>query len=235
MKAVVVKEVGVLELQDVAEPEPGPDQIKVKIAYTGICGSDPKIIDSKGIPEPPYGTIGWPQKNAPIHEGTRILGHEASGTIVKIGKDIKGNFKVGQRVAMNFFSTCGSCYYCKNGMPQYCERRALQSGAMAEYSVYRENTVFPLPDDVPLDIAAFCEPVSIAVHTLDIAHVKTGDSVIITGGGPIGLVILQLAIKSGAAKVLVSEPIADRRKMAKQLGADVVVNPLKEDLVKNIQ
>ena len=232
MKAVIVKEVGVLELQDVLEPEPNSDQIKVKIAYSGICGSDLKIIDSSGMPEPLCGAIGWAQKNAPIREGARILGHEASGTIVKIGKDIKGNFKVGQRVPMNFFSTCGSCYYCLNGMAQYCERLAYQSGAMTEYATYQENIVFPIPDDVPLDIAAFCEPVSIAVHAIDIAHIKAGDSVIITGGGSIGLLILQLAIKSGAAKVLVSEPIAERRKMAKQLGADVVVDPLTEDLLK---
>ena len=107
------------------------------------------------------------------------------------------------------------------------------SGVMAEYAVFNENLVFPLPDDLPLDeVGAFLEPVSIAVHTLDIAQVKVGDSVIITGGGPIGLLILQLAIKSGASKVLVSEPIAEKRQMAKQFGADMVVDPLKEDLLE---
>ena len=122
MKAVVVKEVGVLEVQDVPEPEPEPDQIKVKIAYAGICGSDPKIVDRKGARGHPEGAIGWPQKTTPMSEGIKIMGHEASGTIVKIGKDIKGDFKVGQRVAMNFRSTCGACYYCLNGMEHFCER-----------------------------------------------------------------------------------------------------------------
>jgi (R,R)-butanediol dehydrogenase/meso-butanediol dehydrogenase/diacetyl reductase/L-iditol 2-dehydrogenase len=104
-------------------------------------------------------------------------------------------------------------------------------GLMAEYAVFKESLVFPLPEDLPLDVGAFLEPVSVAVHTLDIARMKVGDSVIITGGGTIGLLILQLAIKSGASKVLVSEPIAEKRKLAKQFGADVVVDPLKENLL----
>lgn len=231
MKAAVVKEVGVLEVQDVPEPEPEPDQIKVKVAYAGICGSDPKVIDRKGTRGHLKGSIGWPQKTTPVSEGTKILGHEASGTIVKIGKKVKGNFKVGQRVALNFRNACGACYYCVNGMEHFCERVTMFRGLMAEYAISKENLIFPLPDNLPLDVGAFLEPVSVAVHTLDIAHVKTGDSIIITGGGTMGLLVLQLAIKSGAAKVLVSEPIAEKRKLAKRLGADVVVDPLNEDLL----
>ena len=105
------------------------------------------------------------------------------------------------------------------------------SGVMAEYTVFPEGIVFPLQDDLPLDVGAFLEPVSVAVHVIDRAQMKIGDSVIITGGGPIGLLILQLAIKAGASKVLLSEPVAEKRKLAKQLGADMVVDPLKEDLL----
>jgi L-iditol 2-dehydrogenase len=231
MKAVVIKEVGVVEVQDVPEPEPGPDQIKVKIAYAGICGSDPKIVASKGMPVPPEGAIGWPQKPMSVGGAKRILGHEASGVIVKIGKDVKGDFKVGQHVAMGFRKACGGCYYCQNKMEHYCERANLFMGLMAEYAAFNEGLVFLLPDGLSLDSGAFLEPVSVAVHTLDLARIKTGDSVIITGGGAIGLIALQLAIKSGAAKVLVSEPIAEKRQLAKQLGADMVVDPLKEDLL----
>ena len=230
MKAVVLKEVGVIEVQDVPEPEPEGDQIKVKIAYAGICGSDPKMIAGLNRPAHREGAIGGPLKTTPLRPGVRIMGHEASGTIVKLGKEVKGNWKVGQPVAMDFRSTCGGCYYCSNKMAHFCERVANFSGMMAEYAVFPQGIVFPLPDDLPLDIGAFLEPVSVAVHVLDRAQLKTGDSVIITGGGPIGLLILQLAIKSGAAKVLVSEPVAEKRKLARQLGADVVVDPLKEDL-----
>ena len=231
MKAVVVKEVGVLEVQDVPEPEPAPDQIKVKIAYAGICGSDPKAVDRKEARGHLNGAIGWPQKTAPKSEGTKIMGHEASGTIVKIGKDFKGNFKVGQKVAMNFRNACGSCYYCINGMEHFCEWMTLFRGFMAEYAVSKESLVFPLPDDLPLEVGAFLEPLAVAVHTLDIAHMKTGDSIIITGGGTMGLLVLQLAIRSGASKVLISEPIAEKRKLARQLGADAVVDPYNENLV----
>ncbi len=231
MKAVVVKQAGVLEIQDVPEPAPAPDEIKVKIAYAGICGSDPKIVEGKSMPKPQVGAIGWPEKTAPIPQGLRCLGPEASGTIVKIGKDVRGDFKVGQRVAMNFRTVCGGCYYCQNKMEHFCERATIFMGLMAEYAVFKESLVFPLPDDLPLDAGAFLEPVAVAVHTLDIARMKVGDSVIITGGGAIGLLVLQLAIKSGASKVLVSEPIAEKRQMASQLGADIVVDPLKEDLL----
>ena len=231
MKAVVVKQAGVLEIQDVPEPEPAPDEIKVKIAYAGICGSDPKIVEGKSMPKPQVGAIGWPEKNAPMSQGTRFLGHEASGTIAKIGQTVKGHFKVGQHVAMNFRSVCGGCYYCQNKMEHFCERANIFMGLMAEYAVFKESLVFPLPDDMPLEVGAFLEPVSVAVHTIDIARIKVGDSVIITGGGTIGLLALQLAIKSGASKVLVSEPIAEKRQMARHLGADIMVNPLKEDLL----
>jgi 2-desacetyl-2-hydroxyethyl bacteriochlorophyllide A dehydrogenase len=217
MKAAVLEKPGVLKVQDIPEPETAPDQIKVKIAYAGICGTDPEIVEGRFIPP----------KLAP---GPNIVGHEASGTIVEIGKDIRGNFKVGQRVAMNFRSSCGACYYCTNRMEHFCEMVTPNTGAMAEYAVYKENTVFPLPDDIPLDIGAFLEPVSVAVHTMDIASIKVGDSVIITGAGAIGLLLLQLSIRSGASKVLVSEPVAEKRKLAKELGADVVIDPLNENL-----
>jgi (R,R)-butanediol dehydrogenase/meso-butanediol dehydrogenase/diacetyl reductase/L-iditol 2-dehydrogenase len=244
MKALIVKDFGQLEIQDVTAPEPGPDEIQVKIAYSGICGTDPIIVEGKtfGRMLPIEGAIGWPRKPAPVTEdarvmglpmrdGLKIIGHEASGTISKMGKECKAGFKIGQRVALDFRCTCGVCYFCMNGMPNFCERLAPLSGVMAEYAVFKEKMIYPIPDDMPMDIGAFLEPVSIAVSVLDKAHMKTGDSVIITGGGTIGQLVLQMAIRSGASKILVSEPIAEKRKLAKQLGADVVVDPIHEDLL----
>jgi 2-desacetyl-2-hydroxyethyl bacteriochlorophyllide A dehydrogenase len=217
VKAVVLTKVCVLEVLDVPEPITAPDDIKVKIAYSGICGTDPEIIEGRFIPPT-------------LASGPNIMGHEASGTIVEIGKSIKGDFKLGQRVAMNFRSSCGACYYCNNRMEHFCERMTPNTGAMAEYAIYKESTVFPLPDDVPLDVGAFLEPLAVAVHIMDIADMKVGDSVIITGAGAIGLLLLQLVIRSGASKVLVSEPVADKRRLAKELGADVIIDPLNENL-----
>jgi L-iditol 2-dehydrogenase len=217
VKAAVLEAPGVLKVQDVPEPETAPDQIKVKIAYAGICGTDPEIVEGRFIPPT-------------LAPGPNIVGHEAAGTIAEIGKDIRGKFKVGQKVAMNFRSSCGACYYCNNRMEHFCEMMTPNTGAMAEYAVYKENTVFPLPEDTPLDIGAFVEPVAVAVHMMDVAQMKVGDTVIITGGGAIGQLLLQMSIKSGASKVLLSEPIAEKRKLAKEMGADVVVDPFNEDI-----
>ena len=231
MKAAVIKGPGVLEVQEIPEPVCEPDEIKVKIAYAGICGSDPKILAGTVGAAFPAGAVGGPLAVTPRREGVWILGHEASGTIVQIGKDVKGNFKIGQHVAMNFRKTCGGCYYCQNKMEHFCLRVTPFVGVMAEYGSFKESLVYKLPEDLPLDVGALLEPLSIAVHTVDIAKIKVGDSVIITGGGPIGLLTLQTAIKAGASKVLLSEPVAEKRQLAKQFGADVTVDPLHEDLL----
>ena len=217
MKAAVLVEPYNLQVQDVPEPEMAPDQIKVKIAYSGICGTDPEIVEGRFIPPE------W-------EPGPNIIGHEAAGTITAIGRDIRGDFHVGQKVAMNFRSSCGACYYCNNAMEHFCIDLTPNSGAMAEYAVYKENTVFPLPDDTPMDVAAFVEPVAVALHMTDIADMKIGDTVLITGGGTIGQLLLQFALRSGASKVMLSEPIEAKRKIALEMGADVVVNPLEDDL-----
>jgi (R,R)-butanediol dehydrogenase / meso-butanediol dehydrogenase / diacetyl reductase len=223
MKAAIRNEQGKLEVQNVPEPEMGPDRIKVKIAYCGICGSELHSID------PEYIARRTPMPQRPAGARPRVGGHEASGTIVEIGSDVKG-FTVGQKVAMNFRSYCGSCYYCRNMMEHYCQAVIPATGSYAEYAVYHKSAVYALPDGVSLEVGALLEPVSVAVHTIDIANIKTGDTVAIMGAGPIGLLIQELALKAGAAKLLVSEPAEGRRNLAKQLGATVVVDPINEDL-----
>ncbi len=231
MKAVVMRGLNDLLVQDMPEPNVAPDQVKVKIAYAGICGSDVHEVEGKaGFGIRPEWMIGKapPPRRAGV---ARIMGHEASGTIAEIGKDVKGEFQVGQRVAMDFKAYCGSCWYCNNMMQGSCLNRKGSSGSMATYAVYPEGAVYPLPEDVDLDVGALLEPVSIAVHTMDIAQIRSGDTVIVTGAGPIGLLIMQMAMRSGASRILVSEPVAERRKLAKELGADVVIDPLREDLL----
>ncbi|MDD5338692.1 MAG: alcohol dehydrogenase catalytic domain-containing protein [Dehalococcoidales bacterium] len=220
MRAAVTREAGIIKVEEVADPIMAPDQIKVKIAYTGICGTDPENLEQRFGLMPPES-----------YKQARILGHEASGTIVEIGKDIKGNFKIGQRVAMNFRSACGHCYYCQNGMEHFCLTAEGSSGSFAEYAVYPESAIYPLQDDVSLEVGALLEPVSVAVHAIDQAKVRTGSSVAICGGGPIGLLCLEVALKAGAAKTLLSEPIPAKRELAKKLGADVTVDPFKEDII----
>jgi (R,R)-butanediol dehydrogenase/meso-butanediol dehydrogenase/diacetyl reductase len=221
MKAAVTRSIGIINMEEVPEPEMGPNQIKVKIAYCGLCGTDPENLEQRFGLMPPE-----------AYKQARILGHEASGTIAAIGKDVKGSFKVGQRVAMNFRGSCGACYYCQNGMEHFCRRGSGASGSFAEYAVYPESAIYPLTDDISLEIGSLLEPVSVAVHAIDQARVTTGSSVAICGGGPIGLLCLQMALKAGAARTLLSEPVAEKRALAKKLGADVVVDPFKEDIVE---
>ena len=130
MKAAVTREAGIIKMEEVPDPKIKPDQIKVKIAYAGLCGTDPENLEQRFGLMPPE-----------VYKQARILGHEASGTIAAIGKDVKGDFKVGQRVAMNFRSACGHCYYCQNGMEHFCRTAEGSSGSFAEYAVYPESAV----------------------------------------------------------------------------------------------
>jgi threonine dehydrogenase-like Zn-dependent dehydrogenase len=162
IKAEVLKKCGELEIQKVFDSGTELDEAKVRIAYTGICGNDHKII-SRGYQI----TV---QQTCSI-----ILGHEASRTIVEIGKDVKGDFKIGQKTAMNFRKTCGGCYYSQNKMEHFCKRKTPFVGVMAEYGSFKESLVYKLPEDLSLDEGAFLEPLSIAVYTFDITKVKVGD------------------------------------------------------------
>jgi len=220
MKAAVMRGIGNINMEEVPDPEMGPGQIKVKIAYCGLCGTDPENLEGRFGLVPPE-----------AYKQARILGHEASGTIAAIGSAVKGDYKVGQRVAMNFRSSCGACYYCRNGMEHFCRFGEGASGSFAEYAVYPESAVYPLADDISLEVGSFLEPVSVAIHATERANVHTGSSVAIAGGGPIGLLCLEMALHAGAARTLLSEPIAAKRTLARKLGADVVVDPLKEDLL----
>jgi (R,R)-butanediol dehydrogenase / meso-butanediol dehydrogenase / diacetyl reductase len=208
-------------VEDIPEPTPGHGQVKVKIAYCGICGSDPEVYEGTfGLLKAPW----WPPAPFPT-------GHEASGTIVELGSGLLGDWKVGQRVAMNFRAYCGACYYCQNKMEQFCEHVANYEAGFAEYALYAESCLYPLPDDLSFERGALLEPVTIATHAVDLGNIAPGKTVAISGGGTIGLLVQQIAMRAGAARVLVSDPMPEKRAMAKRFGADVTVDPLTEDLL----
>ncbi len=218
MKAAMLKAPGDLRVEDVPEPQPGPNEVKIKIAYCGLCGTDPESVAGHFPPfTKPY-----------------ILGHESAGTVVELGSNVTG-LKVGQEVTCNFRSFCGHCYYCRNKMEHYCENAVRSSGGMAEYGVFHEDMVYPLPAGISLKIGALVEPVSVALHAIDRANVYPGSSVMISGAGPIGLLLLQMAVHSGAAGVLVSEPIAEKRKLAEKLGATATIDPIKGDVMAAVE
>lgn len=216
MKAAVHTGPGVIEYRDVPEPTPGPGEIKVHIEYAGICGSDVEIVFERfGMQK----LDSWPK-------GPRIEGHEAVGVITELGPDVKQDYAVGQRVGLGFRAGCGVCYYCRNGLEHFCQYEKQTTGTWAEYAVFPEGAVFPLPDSIPSVTGALVEPMSIAVHLIDLACIKTGQSLLITGAGPIGLLCLAVARQAGAAKIVVSEPKAAKREVALRMGADAVIDPL---------
>jgi (R,R)-butanediol dehydrogenase/meso-butanediol dehydrogenase/diacetyl reductase/L-iditol 2-dehydrogenase len=216
MKAAVQKGIHLVEVEDVLEPAARPDQIKVKIAFAGICGTDLEIY---------HGQFGLVKPEFP-----KIEGHEASGTIVEVGSATKLGYQVGQRVAMIPAAPCGACYFCRNGQEAFCEHNTMYSGAFAEYGVYGEGQVFPLADEVTFEVGTMLEPLSIAMRGCDVAKVGPGKSVVILGAGPIGMLTLIVAVHSGASKVLVSEPVAYKREFAGRMGAARTVDPFSEDL-----
>jgi L-iditol 2-dehydrogenase len=221
MKAAVQYGPGDVRVEEIPEPQPGLDEVKVKIEYCGVCGTDLEIFaGSFGLMK----TEGWPK-------GPKIEGHEASGTIVALGSEVKQGYHVGQRVAMNFRSSCGACYYCRNKMEHFCEHVAMGSGAFAEYAVYKESAIYPLANYISFAKGALLEPLTVALHVTDLAEIKTGSSVAISGAGTIGLLAIQLAARSGAAPLMVSEPVAGKRELAMRFGADATVDPLVGDLV----
>jgi (R,R)-butanediol dehydrogenase/meso-butanediol dehydrogenase/diacetyl reductase/L-iditol 2-dehydrogenase len=210
-----------VRVEEVPEPTPGPGQVKVQIAYCGICGTDPDIYDGTfGLLKAPW----WPKP--PF-----TTGHEASGVIAELGPDLIMGYRVGQRVAMNFRTYCGVCYYCRNRMEHMCEHVTSYEAGFAQYAVYGEGAVYLLPDEVSLERGAMLEPVTIALHAVERGDIDPGKTVAICGGGTIGLLVQQIALRAGAARILVSDPMPEKREMALKLGADWTLDPQASDLV----
>ena len=206
---------GKVEVLDIPQQPLGDEDVRIKVAYCSICGSDPHLVENIFGWEPPFG-----------------IGHEVSGVIVELGpKATKKGLKVGDRVAANFLHFCGTCYYCQNGQQQFCTHADESNNpGMAEYIVWHESQVYKLPDDVSLKTGCLLEPISIAVRAMDKVGMKAGQRVAISGGGPIGLLILQAIHMSGATSLTLIEPIAERRELAKKFGAQYVIDPTTQDV-----
>jgi 2-desacetyl-2-hydroxyethyl bacteriochlorophyllide A dehydrogenase len=205
-----------IEKKDI--PSINDDEILIKVEYAGICASDLHIIS------------GW----LPAFQPPKILGHEFSGIVYKTGEKVR-NFKEGERVVAHPWGACGECYYCRNGQENFCENPynilvSPNGGAFQEYVVVKSKQVYHLPTELTLKKAALVEPTSIAVHSIGLANVKIGDTVVVLGGGAIGLLSLQIAKYSGASLVILSEPDEFRRKIGKKVGADIVIDPLNSDI-----
>ena len=226
MKAVVKfkKGEGNIEIQEADEPIAGRNEIKIEVKAAGICGTDIHIYHEEFKSNPPV-----------------ILGHEFCGIVAEVGDNVT-EFKVGDRVtAETAAKVCGKCLYCKTGNYNLCpERLGLGygvNGAFTKYCVVRKEIVHFLPDNVDFVSGALCEPLSCAVHgALEQTDILPGDIVVITGPGAIGLLTLQLSkLAGGFVVVLGLSADKDRLSLAKELGADMVVNIEEENPEKVIK
>ncbi|MBU2703342.1 R protein [Sporomusaceae bacterium BoRhaA] len=206
---------GRVAVLDFPDQKLGDEDVKIKVAYCAICGSDPHLVEGIFDLKPPFG-----------------LGHEVSGVIVALGKHVtKKGLKVGDRVAGNFLKFCGTCYYCLNGQEQFC-KNANDSNrpGMAEFIVWHESQVWKIPDSVSLEEACLLEPISIAVRILDKTKMKVGQRVAISGGGPIGLLTLQMLKMFGATSLTLIEPIKARQELAWEFGVEYIIDPVDQDV-----
>lgn len=219
MRALIYNGPGDIRVEDVKVPEVGETDVLIKVKYCGICGTDIHIYSGDG---------GAFEAEPPL-----IMGHEFSGIVEKTGAKVD-KVKVGDLVTVDPNNMCGKCYYCKNAMEQFCENvigiGTTCDGGFAQYCVVCEKQVFKFKEGTNELTAAMTEPVSCCLHGIDLCNIKAGDEVLVIGGGPIGLIMLQLAQMAGASKTILSEPVEEKRELGIRLGADIVINPLEEDI-----
>lgn len=223
MKAVAYMKPGValVDIPDAQKPDT-KDWVKIKTAYVGICGTDAHIaaghFDAM-VPVTPF-----------------PMGHEVSGVVEELGPQATAKgLKVGDKVAFYFNNHCGKCHFCRNGQENMCINIDANLNAMTDYFYASEQQVYKLPDHISLLQGALSEPVSFCLRVMECGRIKPGSTVLISGGGAIGLVTLELAKLAGASKITVVEPVADKRKIASDLGAHYTIDPINEDVLKRIE
>jgi L-iditol 2-dehydrogenase len=227
MKALLLEENRVLNLRDVAPPEFGARDVRIRVKACGICGSDVHGYDgSSGRRIPPL-----------------IMGHEASGVVDAVGRDVTA-FCAGDRVTFDSTVSCGACRHCEAGDVNLCDNRQVMGvscgdyrrhGAFAEYVSVPHHIVYALPDDFPYEKAALIEAVSIAVHAARITHIKPGSTAVVIGAGMIGLLAIQAFRVFGCSRVIAVDLERERLKFAQQLGADEVILATDPDLLAKLQ
>ncbi|HEX9245503.1 MAG TPA: zinc-binding dehydrogenase [bacterium] len=226
MKAVVKTQPGAghVELRDVPEPQPGPGQVRIVVAAAGICGTDIHILRDEFPSRPPV-----------------TLGHEFSGRIDRLGPGVAGLAAGTPVVALTAAVRCGRCRYCLTGNVLMCEQRLSighgVDGAFARYIVVPADMVRPVPQGVDLRHAALAEPLAVAVHAVaERSRIAAGDTVLVSGVGPIGLLVLQVALAQGGRVMVVGTARDGRRlDLARRLGAEAIVNVDAEDPVDAVR
>ena len=226
MKAAMYYGIGDVRYEEVDIPEIGPGELLIKVGTALTCGTDVKTY-KRGHP-------------VLIKQVPSLFGHEYAGTIEAVGEGVE-DFKVGMRVVATNSAPCGDCFYCKRDMPNLCTwlKDNLVNGAFAEYikvpePIVRWNT-HQIPDSLSFRDAALTEPLACVVHGIEESNIRLGDTVVVIGAGPIGQMLIMLAKKNGASTVIASDLAELRRDIALKAGADIVIDPSKEDPVERVK
>jgi len=226
MKALVLSAYKQLDLVDMPAPQPGADELLIRIKACGICGSDVHGYDgSTGRRLPPI-----------------VMGHEAAGIVEAVGSAVE-EFRVGDRVTFDSTVYCGKCFYCRRGQINLCDNREVigvstpafrRMGAFAEFVAVPARIAYALPDNMTFAHAALIEAVSVAVHAVSITPIALDDTVVVVGAGMIGLLAMQAARQAGAGQVFVADLDDARLAMARELGATATFNSRNGDVVAQI-
>lgn len=222
MRAVVYHGVEDLRIEEIPVPPCGDGEIRLKVDACAVCGTDMKSYYS-----------GNPRIQAPI-----VMGHEFTGIVETVGKDVK-DFAIGDRIVMATSVSCGECFYCKRGNNNLCADLKPMGfhfpGGMAEYVVVpelalRNGHAVKVPEGIRAEHAALVEPLSCAVNSNENSGTSPGDTVVVSGAGPLGILNLCVARALGADKLILAEISEPRLKQAEAFGFDALVNPLETDL-----
>jgi L-iditol 2-dehydrogenase len=226
MKALLLTNYKQLELADMPLPEIGDDDVLVQVKACGICGSDIHGYDgSSGRRIPPL-----------------VMGHEASGVIAAVGKNVK-RWKEDTAVTFDSMVSCGRCHFCRRGQMNLCDNRQIigvsipewkRHGAFAEYVAVPQQIIYGLPKGLAFPHAALIEAVSVAVHASNISGLKLGDTAVVVGSGMIGILCVQALRAAGCGTIIAIDLEDHKLDLAKTLGADFAFNPKKTDVKQEV-
>lgn len=226
MRAAVYQGPLRFSVEEVPDPVPGPTEVLLRVRFCGICGSDLHLAQGHRL-----------QRVLPLGS---VLGHELSGEVVQAGPAVRG-WRPGEQATVVPYLPCGECEACGEGQPQVCWAPRVSlglgagPGAFAELIAVDQAMLWPLPAGLGLREAALTEPLAVAHHAVERSGVRPGQSAVVLGLGPIGLLVLQVLKAAGASPIIASEISAHRRQLAVRTGANIVVDPRTEDLAGRVR
>ena len=222
MRAAIIEKIGdPLVITEIEDPQAGPNELVIKVKACGVCGSDLHATE-KHAPMPfPKGTV---------------MGHEFAGEVYEVGSELKGKWKVGERLTALPYISCGNCKSCIAGKREQCRQLRTTGlgdipGGYAEYTKVGAFESIRLPDNVSYHEGASVEPLSVALHAVKKSNLQAGEDVLIIGAGPIGLALAQWCRFFGARNIIISEKAAGRLKLTEQFGVTDVIDASKESNV----